>query len=278
MDALTVSNSLLASMQEDFEKAKPVFPTFLNVSIQIKKAIDREDFSLDLLIPLIRLEPMMAARLMGLANSAFYCRSGVPVKDIKGAIMRLGCSVVRSVAFATATKQLIDGEDLRVVRYTVSDLWKHSMTTASWAHTLATYSKAGNPDEAMFVGMVQNIGKFYVLSKIVKLTSDRALILECVQQWHQYAAIRLMDALGVKIQIKRATSTVYHGSIPPTSFVEILQCATVLSELQNPISNCDSDVATFLMESLEQRFGPEYPHLIELYANDYSKSIGALFQ
>ena len=278
MDALTVSNALLASMQKDFESSKPIFPTFLNVSIQIKKALDREDFSLDLLVPLIRLEPMLATRLIGLANSALYGRSGNTVKDIRGAVMRLGCSIVRSVAFAVATKQLVEGEDLRTVRSTVSELWNHSMTQASWAHTLALYSKTISADEALFAAMLQNIGKFYVISKAVKLTTDRELILECAQQWHLFASARLLDALGVDVQLKTTATRLYKGSTPPSSLAEIVQCSALLSDDQNPLSLADYDVYLFVRTALQEKFGSVYPELVELSNSDYARAVQVLLQ
>lgn len=278
MDAQTVSNELLASMQKDFESSKPVFPTFLNVSIQIKKAIDRENFSLDMLVPLIQLEPMIATRLIGLANSAFYCRSGNTVKDIRGAVMRLGCSVVKSVAFAVATKQLAEGEELRAVRKTVTELWKHSITTATWAHTLALHAKSYSPDEALFVGMLQNIGKFYVISKAVKFTKDRELILDCAHQWHLFASARLLDALGVNVQVRSAATMLYKGTTPPTSLVEIIQCAALLSDDQNPLSLSDYEVHMFIRTALQEKLGDEYDLLMDLALSEYTKSIQVLLQ
>ena len=278
MDALAVSNALLASMQKDFDSAKPVFPTFLNASIQIKKAIDREDFSLDMLVPLIQVEPMLSSRLIGLANSAFYNRSGNNIKDVKGAVMRLGCSVVRSVAFAVATKQLAEGEEIRIVRDDVAALWKHSMATAFWAQAIAGYSKAYSPDEALFAGMLQNIGKFYVLCKVVHFTRSREVIVECVNQWHAYASALLMDSLGVPVQVKAATIRAYKGAIPPASLSDILQCSTILSEDKNPMPIGDAFVQGMLIEDLRNRFGnSEFARLEDVSNSECARAMSRLF-
>jgi hypothetical protein len=58
-------SDFIDSLQADFNKAQPIFPTFLSVSIEIKKKLDADDFNLEMLVPVIQFEPVLSAKILG---------------------------------------------------------------------------------------------------------------------------------------------------------------------------------------------------------------------
>jgi heat shock protein HtpX len=68
----------------------------------------------------------IAARLVQLANSAAFNKSGREVSDLRAGINALGFTLVRSQATAFAMRQMEQLEWLRPIRPVLADIWKAS--------------------------------------------------------------------------------------------------------------------------------------------------------
>lgn len=247
---------------KDFDSSNAVFPTFLSVSVQIKNKLDSEDFGLDMLVPLINLEPVLAARLLGIANSAYY--GGHSVKDVKSAVLRLGSSVVRAVSFATAVQQLAQSDSLRCVKKEADALLHHSLSVASWAYALAAQTGGRVvQEEALFVALVQDIGRLYVLVKATQagLCEDRKVLVELVQTWHLFSASAVLDALGVDVCCPQEIGA-YAGDLPPMTMRDTIACAHLLSDQAAPFSTMDAVVRNFLIDNMKERLADSWSTVV----------------
>jgi HDOD domain len=173
--------------------------------------------------------------------------------------MRLGTAVVRSVAFTVAAQQLAKSEELRPVLHEVNQLWVHTIEVASWSYSLAKYSGKVRPDEALFAGMMQDIGKLCIIAKAAKyarLLDNRAVFFDIVQTWQRYAATRVLQAMGVNYDVISHTTEarLYQGSIPPTTMEEIVEVSNLLTTSKNPFSSIDEEVKNFMLQQLKGRF------------------------
>ena len=83
----------------DLSKGNLDLPSFPDVVIRVRKALDDEDCTSEKLVRIIGAEPVLAARLLIIANSAGLRPSGDPVTDLKMAVNRIGRSLVRSTRF-----------------------------------------------------------------------------------------------------------------------------------------------------------------------------------
>ena len=133
------------------------------------------DVEIDALAAVIERDPPLAARMLGVANSAFYAPRR-PVLNIKQAIVGvLGLNMVRNMAVGMAVSGRLDtrscpGFDLE--RY-----WVLALGTADLAGGLArasTTAEAPDPDAAYLTALLHNIGEL-VLAYLWPERTDAAL-------------------------------------------------------------------------------------------------------
>ena len=80
------------------------FPTGAQVALKVRQALDDPDCPVDKAAKLIQAEPLLSARVIAIANSIVYNRSGQEITDVHVAVTRIGFSAARSLAMALVTR------------------------------------------------------------------------------------------------------------------------------------------------------------------------------
>ena len=197
---------MLADIAEEL-RGDVVFPTCFDVSLRLRQVLADEDASIDRIVSLIVADPLIPVRLLRVANSVACNPSGKEVRDVKSAISRLGLKAVRNIALATAMKQLLRSRDIVQFQDFADELWKHSLQSASAAHVIAARLSRLNPDEALFAGLIHDLGAFYMLYRAVQYSELRArpeTVKYLVAQWHESIGVSLVEALEVPQDIADA--------------------------------------------------------------------------
>ena len=123
--------------------------------------------------------PSLSAKLVGLANSAYFRRAS-PIKGLSDAIFVIGFRTVRSLATATALQAPF--ENNRCPAFQSGRFWLHAVLTAHVARELAKNAAPDlslNPEEAYLAGLLHGMG----LLALAHLFPDELnQILESVQQ------------------------------------------------------------------------------------------------
>jgi HD-like signal output (HDOD) protein len=96
-----------------------------------------------------------------------------------------------------------------------------------------------NPHEAMFAGLVHDIGQFYLLSRASKwpeLAADRAELGKLVFEWHTSVGHAVLSALGMAEDIILAVD---EHELPmredrPRTLVHVVSVANEIAEKRNP--------------------------------------------
>ncbi len=105
-------------------------------------------------------DPVLAAKLVRMANSAFF---GLVHKtaDIRSAVVRLGLKNVRNAALGLSVSKLFESP-VDSDGYSRPNVWKHSVAVATLNELLAGASKVSAvralAPEALLVGLVHDIG------------------------------------------------------------------------------------------------------------------------
>jgi putative nucleotidyltransferase with HDIG domain len=123
------------------------------------------------LLKLIEQDPLIAAKIIGLANSPLF-GSSRKVNSVTDAAMLLGLTRVKSVAIGIATISAVSKVPEGVLK--TNDLWQHSMAVALVMRTLARAMPANRRplDDAIFLaGLLHDIG-FMALSYLNIDASD----------------------------------------------------------------------------------------------------------
>jgi putative nucleotidyltransferase with HDIG domain len=162
---MTPTEQLKQSINQKL-KQLPVLPTAVVELLALDQ--NSEDYS-DKLVALLELEPSMAARVLGVSNSAWYAPEQ-PIRSIPQAVARIGarraCQVVVSEALSRIFVPKSESE---------FNLWRHAVQTAVAAEEIAKVCGEVHPNEAYLLGLLHDIARFVLfefLPERIQLTEE----------------------------------------------------------------------------------------------------------
>ena len=186
-----------------------VFPTYFDAAFRLRQELQNPLLPAERIAAIVSVEPLVATKLMRLANSAYYRRRGSkPIDDLSNAICRLGIDLVRTTALAIAMGQLLRSKDLVSFADFSRELWLHSIKSAAAARIVARAHTRINPEQALLAGLVHDLGAFYMLYRAVQYLELRArpdTLRQLIAQWHESIGVTLLKALGMRDEIVQAT-------------------------------------------------------------------------
>ncbi|HJW26229.1 MAG TPA: HDOD domain-containing protein [Rhodocyclaceae bacterium] len=183
------------------------FPTCLDAAIVVRNTLREPNVLLDKVAQVISVEPLIASKLLRLANSVPYNPSGQTISDLKTAIGRLGLEAVRTTSLAVAMDQMLKSRHVEAFEALSKVTWEHSLEAAAICRVLARRIGRVNPDEALLAGMVHDIGIFYLLYRAAdypEYLEEPEAIRELVAGWHESIGESLLHALGLPDRIVEA--------------------------------------------------------------------------
>jgi HD-like signal output (HDOD) protein len=215
-------------------------PPCPQVALEIRELLEREDVSADQVARLALLDPVLAATILKVANSAMFNRAA-PTTDIKVAISRIGFDMVRNLAFDLAIAKAFQLEANPRLRAASRDIRNHSRHVAVVAFFLARrFATAITPNDAMLVGLLHEIGKLYILARVdnfPELLADKEELAQLLAQWHADIGREILDAWRLPPAVVAAVDQherldlVRTGSI---TLAEVLVAANVLAQVSPP--------------------------------------------
>jgi hypothetical protein len=257
------------AIERELETGSLNFPTVLDLSLRIKRAADDPDSSLEDIAKLIRLEPVLSARVIQMANSVIFNRAGNTVTNVSTAVRRLGISNVRVTALIVAMDQLGQEHRSRPMRDLARVVWGHSVDVASWAYALARHLRIGNPDTALFAGLLADIGQFYLIARVGSypaIAADFRGFSELVGFWNAALRRAILEAMALPADILDALEfdNPYAGNWPPQALDEVLFVAGLAAESDNPFDPERSETRRRLVDAA--RLELDAPGLDDLLA------------
>lgn len=194
-----VSFRILEDIAKDLSGEEITFPTFLDITFQVRTALKDSCLSVEQLAKLVGAEPLMSAKIIRMANSVALNPSGREIADVKSAIMRVGMEAVRTVSFAVAMEQLLKSKQMQPFELLSRKLWEHTSHVAALCRVLARKLAKINSDEAMFAGLVHDIGVFYLMSRasaFPEIVNNKSELNDLLVDWHDNIGHALLSALG----------------------------------------------------------------------------------
>ena len=241
----------LKSIVEQANRGDLVFPTNVAASLKIQQALDDPDCAVDIATKLIMNEPLLAARVVAIANSAAYNR-GNDVTNVKAAINRLGFRSLRAVVATVIVRQLAGTSKDRNIRTITNKLWEHTAQVAALSQVIARRITKLDADTAMFIGIVHEVGNFYLLSRAEEFPSllepdssfdedeplpefsDTIIDLESTEAVIGRAVIK---NLYVPAPVTDALEAMWFGlrAMPPETLGDTILLANELASTQSPL-------------------------------------------
>jgi HD-like signal output (HDOD) protein len=185
-----------------------VFPTSFDAALRLRKEMQNPDLPTARIAQIVNVEPLVATKLMQMANSVLYSPDGTPARNLQAAISRLGVELVRTTALAIAMNQLIRSKDMAIFSDLTQSLWDHTIKTAAAARVLARGYSRISPDEALLAGLVHDLGAFYMAYRAAQYAELRArpdTVKYLIMQWHESIGVTLLHALGLSEDVVNAT-------------------------------------------------------------------------
>lgn len=183
------------------------FPTCMDAAILVRNTLKDPQASLERVVQVVGVEPLISSKLLRLANSVSYNPGGKRVSDLSAAINRLGFEAVRTTSLAVAMDQMLKSRNLAAFDDIARQAWEHSLQVAAIARVLARRIGRVKPDEAMLAGLVHDIGIFYLLFRAAEYPEyrdNRAAMLDLIRGWHESIGESLLHILGLPEHITEA--------------------------------------------------------------------------
>lgn len=237
---LAATKRILNDLAKCLSRGEIVFPTFVDATCKIRSALDDPNMNTERLARVISTEPLLAAKLVHFANSVALNPSGHEISDVTTAVSRIGFKAVRVVATAIAMRQMCGANSMRPYRDRAEAAWRHSVQVAAMAFVIAQKLTRHNPDEALFTGLVHDIGYFYILSIIGRypeLSGDAQAIESILREQHPSVGKAVLKSLKLSDSTLLAVGEHENGpfSTPPRTIVDIVICANMMAIASNPI-------------------------------------------
>jgi putative nucleotidyltransferase with HDIG domain len=161
------------------------------------------DFSLREVASVMETDPLVAARVVRLANSAGRA-SLEPARSVLQAVMRLGADELRQLMIEISAKPIFESKDARIGAVGRT-LWTHSVAVALLASDLARPRTKGHPEAAYLAGLLHDVGK--PIMAVMLLNAEKRLFGTRTQTWLTPATwLKLVGASHRRIGVALATA------------------------------------------------------------------------
>lgn len=229
---------LYQQIAAEAERGELVFPTSAEVGLRIKRALDDPDASMDQAAKLIQAEPVLTARVVAMANSVTYNRSGREITDLKQAVSRLGFRTLKSLTMSVLTRQIAGAATDPELKKMSQQLWEHTAHVSALCHVIARRVTHQDPETALLVGILHEVAGFYLIGR----AQGRAeLLAGDLPDWQGEGEMvvggALLKALGVPEAVSTAIEDFWEGylAMPPTSLGDTLLLAEELAPVPSPL-------------------------------------------
>jgi len=135
----------------------------------------------------IQKDPALASKVLRYSNSALYGRAG-QITSMTDALVLLGFSTVKTIVIASSVKSM-HSSGVRGYSAAGKTLWAHSVETGIAARLLAKRKKKQLVEEAFIVGLLHDIGKNIIETKLpgavrnlIALKTSEELTFEEIEQ------------------------------------------------------------------------------------------------
>jgi HD-like signal output (HDOD) protein len=152
------------NIEELQDKIKTIanLPTLPHIASRLMRIVNSPSASADTVAALVSQDISLSAKVLRLANSAFY---GIPrsVNTLNNAVIILGFKIIQTMVLSlTVFDMFAQGGEKRPAPFDRDAFWEHSLRCAVIARLLAHKRKrnyALDPEEAFCAGLLHDIGK-----------------------------------------------------------------------------------------------------------------------
>ena len=235
----TVVFGFVKALAGELSQGHVELPSVPDIVIKLQKTLSDENVSNEIVVRVVGSEPMLAGKLMNMANSAALNGTGRKIADLRMAVARVGFNIVRSAALAFAVEQLRKSPEFKHLEGPLDALWKNSVQIAALSHVIARRFSSLNGDTALLAGLMHNVGRIYILTRASKhptLTADPLTYNSIVRDWHTNVAKALLENWRVAEEIVEAVAgyeDMDREQRGPVTLTDVLSLAMLVEKNRN---------------------------------------------
>ncbi len=270
----------LQELAEDLNSRNIQLPSFPDVVINIRTALEDPTCSSERLAEVVKTDPVLVARLLMSANSAFHNRAGIEIVDLNLAISRLGFEVVRNTAITLAVEQIFAASEHKELKNAVKEIWSSSLSLASMSFVIARSEGKLNPDNAFLCGLLHEIGKLYILTKARDypgLMGDADSLNTVLDQWYTSIGKSIIEAWGFSSEIADSVESdenVSDDENAAATRVDVVYLAKLVLEDADDLVETDSFLGHAGKLNVNAESLPALQEAYELHAQSTRQSVG----
>lgn len=224
----------LQQLAEDLNSRNIQLPSFPDVVVNIRTALEDPTCTSERLAEVVRTDPVLVARLLMAANSAFHNRAGIEIVDLNLAISRLGFEVVRNTAITLAVEQIFNSNEHADLKDTIKEVWETSLSLGSMCFVIAKNKGSLNADNAFLCGLLNGVGKLYLITKAKEFPSllgDQESMATILEEWNPSVGQSIVKAWGFSDEIADAfevDENLSHDAGAPATLVDVIYTAQLV--------------------------------------------------
>lgn len=154
------SLALFDEITELFKSKSITLPSLPEIALYINAALEKDDVSTKKLSKIIQMDPVIAARVVQVANSPLY--GDTENNSIQDALARIGLDGVRTIVMGVVLRDLFMPKSQPVID-SMTQFYEHSIRTGVICYALAKKLKGFNRDQAFMAGILHDIGVVPIL-------------------------------------------------------------------------------------------------------------------
>jgi len=231
--------TFVQALASELSGGKIELPGFPHIVMRVQKVLGDENSDASRVVKVLGSEPVLASQMVRMANSAALNPAGVRITDLRAAVARVGLDTVRSATIAFAMRQLRDAPSLKGLEAPLGTLWRRSVLVAGLSCVIARKLTNINPDTALLAGLLQGIGRLYILTRASShraLFADQDTYQSIEQDWHLSIAAALLENWGIAEEIVQAvheSENFERETRGPLNLTDVLVVGTILAEHHN---------------------------------------------
>lgn len=222
---------------------------------RLEAAIVDPAAKIDTIANLLRSDPDLCARMLRVANSAFYSFP-TRIETIERAVSTIGLRQIRELVLVTSVIKAFDGIPAGTVN--MSTFWEHSVAVAVMARALGEQARIPNADSFYIPGLLHDVGRLVMYLKLPGLMHDLlrqraeqersmyALELELLEYSHADIGAALLEAWKVPPSIY-APIAAHHDPFQGGEYVTVA-CAIHIADAWVNTNRIGSSGSCYLLE------------------------------
>lgn len=161
MQSSGINFKLVDEITNLFKNNAVTLPSLPEIALYINSALDNENLGVNKLTQIIQMDPIIAARIVQVANSALYISAGKS-DSIQDCIARIGIESIRNIVMGVVLRDLFM-PNTELVVHKMAQFYEHSIRTGVTCYELAKQIPSLNPDRAFLFGLLHDIGIIPIL-------------------------------------------------------------------------------------------------------------------